>query len=118
MTEEQVQQPAAPQAAAPAPQAAAPQAAPAKKTSVWVWVIGGCLTILVVIGIVIAGFTWWAAHKIKNAIKENQPKLEQIQKNAEEWQKNADELQKKADKWQESIPEPDDLNVPTGKDLQ
>ena len=116
MTEEQGQQPVAPQVAAPIQQQTALQAEPAKKSNVWVWLIGGCLTIVILIGVAIIGVGWWAAHKVKNAIKENQPKLEQWQKDAEEWQKSAEEMQRKADKLQRSIPEPEDLNIPI--DLQ
>jgi len=71
-----------------------PPSAPAKKTNVWVWILGGCLGIILIIGIVIAGLGWWAARKVKNVINENQPKLEEMQKNAADWQKQAEQMQK------------------------
>jgi len=104
MEQQTQEQPVVQQAAAPAP---------VKKSNIWLWLIGGCLTIVILIGVAVVGLGWWAASKVKKAIKENQPKLEQLQKDAEGWQKSAEDMQKKADKWQESIPEPDDLQVPS-----
>jgi len=78
--------------------------APAKKSNVWVWILGGCLGIILIIGIVIAGLGWWAARKVKNVIKENQPKLEEMQKGSEDMKKAAEEWQKQMEKVKDQMP--------------
>ncbi|MFA6974053.1 MAG: hypothetical protein WC238_04945 [Parcubacteria group bacterium] len=126
MTEEQSQPVVSQPAPEPQPvvaqpvvaQPVAPASAPAKKSNVWLWVIGGCLTILVLMGVAVLALGWWAAHKVKNAIKDNQPRLEQLQKDSEKWQKTADEMQEKADKWQKSLPDPEDIPISDDIDLQ
>lgn len=51
----------------------------------------------------IVGLGWWGARKVKNVIKENQPKWEEMQKDAEKWQENSEDLQKAADEWQKEM---------------
>lgn len=36
------------------------------------WILGGCLVLLVIGGLVVAGFTWWGYNKIKKEIKAQQ----------------------------------------------
>ena len=98
--EQQPQQPVQPQPAA----GQNPPAAPAKKSNIWVWILGGCLGIILIIGIVIAGLGWWAARKVKNVIKENQPKLEEMQKGAADMQKASEEWQKEMEKIKDQMP--------------
>ncbi len=81
-----------------------PPSAPAKKSNVWVWILGGCLIIILIIGIVMAGLAWWGARKVKNVIKENQPKLEEMQKGTEDMQKAAEEWQKQMEKLKDQVP--------------
>jgi uncharacterized protein HemX len=95
-------EPAAPLAQAPQP-APAQSAAPRKKSQVWLWILGGCLTIIIIIGLVIGGLAWWGARKVKKAIQENQPKWEEMQKNAEDMQKNANDWQEQMKKTQEEM---------------
>ena len=78
---------------------------PAKSTPVWVWILGGCLGIIILTMIAVGGFTWWAAHKIKNELKSAQPKLEQWQKDAEKMSKEAEKWQAEVEKMQNQIPE-------------
>jgi hypothetical protein len=76
----------------PAPQVPVPT----KSTPVWVWILGGCLGIIILSMVAVGGFTWWAAKKVKQEFKNAQPKLEQ-------WQKDAEKMSKEAEKWQEEV---------------
>lgn len=77
--------------------------------------MGGCLTIIIIIGLVIIGGIWWTAHKVKQEINKAQPKLEEWSKNADQWQKQSEELQKKAQNLQDSLPDnPNDFNTNSG----
>lgn len=93
------------------PAGQAPQQAPAKKSNVWIWILAGCLIIVILTGLVIAGLGWWGVRKVKKEIDKAQPKLEEWSKNADEWQKQSEELQKKAQELQKNLPQtPDDLD--------
>jgi hypothetical protein len=87
----------------PQPVAGQP-ATPAKKTNIWVWILGGCLVIILLIGVTMAGLAWWGARKVKNVIKESQPKLEEMQKGAADMQKAAEEWQKEMEKIKDQMP--------------
>ena len=41
------------------------------------WILGGCLVLLVIGGLIVAGFTWWGYNKIKNEIKAQQSETAQ-----------------------------------------
>jgi len=41
------------------------------------WILGGCLVLFVITGLVIGGIAYWSYKKVKKEIKENKPKLEQ-----------------------------------------
>lgn len=86
----------APVAQAPAPQTVTQAVAPAKSTPVWAWILGGCLGIIILLMVAVGGFTWWAAKKISNEVRDAEPNLEQFQKGAEKLQKQAEEWQKQA----------------------
>jgi hypothetical protein len=78
-----------------------PSVAPQPQKSggkVWLWILGGCLTIVILSLLVMGGLAWWGAIKVKKAIQENQPKLEQMQKNAADWQKQMEKAQQEAQK--------------------
>lgn len=79
-------------------------AAPKKSSKVWLWIIGGCLAVLLIAGLVIGGLVWWGARKAKKAYESNvKPQLEEMQKNAEQWQDKSENWQKAADDWQKEM---------------
>jgi hypothetical protein len=92
---DQPTQPQPPVQPQPAP---ATQAEPQKKSKVWLWILGGCLGIIVIGMLIMGGLAWWGAKKVKKAIKENQPKLEEMQKNAADWQKQMEKAQQEMQK--------------------
>ena len=69
-----------------------------KGLKIFLWILGGCLALILIIGIVIAGLVWWGAKKVKTEIEKNKPQIEQwskdMQKQAEDMQKQAQEVQK------------------------
>ncbi len=81
---------------------------PKKKKSPWLWIIGGCLGVCLLIFITLVILGWMAARKIKNEINEFSPQVDQfkesvekvgnIQEQAEamsqEFQNNLSELEK------------------------
>lgn len=78
--------------------------APKKSSKVWLWIIGGCLAILLIAGLVIGGLIWWGARKAKKAFESNvKPQLEEMQKNTEQWQEKSEDWQKAADDWQKEM---------------
>ncbi|MCX6765936.1 MAG: hypothetical protein NT136_03180 [Candidatus Moranbacteria bacterium] len=95
----------------PQPPVQQPPAAPAKKSKVWLWILGGCLAIVVITLIVIGALGWWGVKKVKKEIDKAQPKLEQFKEGTEEWQgqseqwkKDAEEFQKEMEKLQKQVP--------------
>jgi uncharacterized protein HemX len=70
-------------------------------SKIWLWIIGGCLAIVIIAGLIMGGLAWWGARKVKKAIKENQPKWEEMQKGAQDAQQ---ELQKQMENVQKQIP--------------
>jgi len=90
----------------PVQQPPAGQTAPQKKSKTWLWILGGCLTVLLIIGIVIAGLVWWGARKAKKAYESNvKPQLEEMQKEADQWKGKSDEWQEDMEKMQEEMPD-------------
>jgi len=86
------------------PPAPAGGAAPKKSSKVWLWIIGGCLAILLIAGLIIGGLIWWGARKAKKAFNENlKPQLEEMQENAEQWESQSDDWQKAAEEWQKEM---------------
>jgi F0F1-type ATP synthase membrane subunit b/b' len=80
-----------------------PPTVSAKKSNIWLWILGGCLGVVLIIGIIVAGMGWWAARKVKNIIKEGQPKVEEMRKNAEKWQENSRDIQRATEEWQKEM---------------
>lgn len=95
-----------------ADQTTPPIAPTTKKTSPWVWIIGGCLIILVLTIGVIGFLGWWGYQKAKVEIQKQQPGLEQFKENLEKAGKEAEELNKKAEEIQNSLPNPEDFDYP------
>ncbi len=95
--DQQIEPPVQPQ------QAPVGQIGPQKKSKVWLWIIGGCLAIVVIAGLVIGGLAWWGAKKLKKTIKENQPKWEEMQKGAQEMQEQSEDWEKAAKEFQEQM---------------
>lgn len=91
-----------------------PQSAPApiqttvpagkKSAPVWVWILGGCLVIclLIVIGVMALGY--WGVKKVKKEIREYEPQMEEIQESVEKLNGEAQELQKKTQEVREGMP--------------
>lgn len=97
----QSQPPVQPQQSPQVPPPPAGQQPPPKNPSkVWLWIIGGCLAIVIIAGLIMGGLAWWGAKKFKKTIQENQPKLEEMQKGAEEWQK---EMEKAQEEWESEM---------------
>lgn len=61
------------------------QKEPTKKSSnkaLW-WILGGCLTLVVISSLVLGGIAYWSYKKVKKEIKENKRKFEQAVSEAE-----------------------------------
>jgi hypothetical protein len=54
------------------------QPARGSNKTLW-WILGGCLVLLLIGGLVIGGIAHWSWKKVKREIKEKQQKLEQVQ---------------------------------------
>lgn len=101
---------------APSPQNGAPKKSGNK--ALW-WILGGCLGLLVITGLVLGGIAYLSWKKVKKEIKENKPKLEQFESQME---KIRQEAQKQKDQANVNISEepaavsgsgvPDDIYPP------
>lgn len=78
MEQQTQQQPPVQAPQQPAQQVPTGQPAPKKSSKVWLWVIGGCLALVIITGLIMGGLAWWGARKVKKAIQENQPKWEEV----------------------------------------
>jgi hypothetical protein len=97
----------------------AAQAPVTKKTSPWVWIIGGCLTIIILGGIVTGVLLWWGYRTAKKTFKEQAPqiqefkgKLEEMNAEAEKWNQEADQWERKSQEMRDLLPNPEDLEIP------
>ncbi|MCX6763909.1 MAG: hypothetical protein NTZ97_04250 [Candidatus Moranbacteria bacterium] len=70
-------------------------------TKTILWVVGGCLILLLIIGVAISGFIWWGARKVKKEFDKSQPKIEQWSK---DMQKQSEEMQKQVEQMQKNLP--------------
>jgi flagellar basal body-associated protein FliL len=61
----------------------AANSAPKSSNKTLFWILGGCLAILIISGLVVAGFSWWGYKKVKNEIKTRQAGIEELQKQME-----------------------------------
>jgi uncharacterized Tic20 family protein len=71
-----------------------PPAATEKKTSVWVWILGGCLGFILLMGLIFGGLAYWGVKKAKHLIKENKPQYEQLQKDSVRFRQEMERLQR------------------------
>jgi hypothetical protein len=71
----------------PAPQKEAPKKSSNK--TLW-WILGGCLTLIVIIMLALGGVAYWSYKKVKNEIKNKQPKFEEFQGQMEKVEKEAE----------------------------
>jgi len=90
--EQQMQQPD------PQPVNPAPQPSSGGSSKVWLWIIGGCLGIIIIIGLILGGLAWWGARKIKNEIKNSKPKIEQFSREMEEKAKSLEKINEELEK--------------------
>lgn len=60
------------------------------------WILGGCLAILIIGGLIVAGFFWWSYRKVKKEIKTKQAGIEEWQKQMEKMQQNASSMPESA----------------------
>lgn len=79
------------------------QAPPAQKSNKTIfWILGGCLVLLLIGALVIAGLAWWGYKKVKNEAQKSQQGLEMMQNQAE---KMAAEAEKYSLPQNQNIPE-------------
>lgn len=84
MSTNQPQQPVAP--------ASTPEAKGGNKTVLWV--VGGCLAIVILGFLITAGLVWFGFRKVKHELKESKPKIEQWSKEVQKMQEQAEKAQK------------------------
>jgi hypothetical protein len=102
--------PSAQQPPAPAqPPTSAPNQPAQPKSKVWIWILGGCLAIVVLAIIVLVALGWWGARKVKNEIQKYTPDMERMKENTDKWNKESEEWQKKSEEYRENLPNPDEL---------
>jgi cytochrome c-type biogenesis protein CcmH/NrfG len=94
----------------PPVQPAVPPAA--KKSHAWIWILGGCLGIVIIGVIAMVALGWWGARKAKKELEKYTPGLEQMKENADKWSKESEEWEKKAQELQNSLPNPEDFPAP------
>jgi len=80
------------------------------KKNPWLWIIGGCLiiAILIVASIIFVG--WRGAKKVGNEIKKYEPTAENLKNNIDKLSKEAEEWDKKSQELQENLPDPEDFS--------
>jgi hypothetical protein len=80
-----------------------------QKSSPWPWIVGGCLTLIVIIMISVFLVGWWGIKKVKNEVKNYEPTAESLKSNLEKMNKDAEEWEKKSKELQENLPDPNAL---------
>ena len=84
-------------------------ASPVKKSHAWAWILGGCLTIVILVLITLGVLGWWGAKKVRDEIKKYEPGMESVKENIDKMNKESAEWQQKAKELQEKMPNPEDL---------
>lgn len=80
-----------------------------KKSNAWIWILGGCLGIVILGIIVFVALGWWGARKVKKETEKYLPNLEQMKENADKWNKEAEEWEKKSQEFRENLPNPEEM---------
>lgn len=60
------------------------------------WILGGCLALLLIAGLIAGGMAYWGYKKVKKEIRENQPKVEQ-------WQSEMEKIKQETEKNKEEV---------------
>ncbi|MFA5872167.1 MAG: hypothetical protein WC858_05645 [Parcubacteria group bacterium] len=68
------------------------------------WVLGGCLALLIIAGLITAGFVYWGYKQIKNETKQNQLKLEERQVQIKNLEKQAEQAKEQSESFSEEAP--------------
>lgn len=72
-------------------------AAPQKSNNkVLFWILGGCLVLFVITGLVIGGVAYWSYKKVKKEIKESKPRLEQ-------WENQMEKMKQDVERQKEQV---------------
>lgn len=66
------------------------QALPKSSNKVLFWILGGCLALLVISGLVLGGIALWSYKKVKKEIRQNQSQIEDWKKGTEKVKENAE----------------------------
>ncbi|MDI6777730.1 MAG: hypothetical protein QMD77_00905 [Patescibacteria group bacterium] len=69
------------------------------------WILGGCLALLVIFGLVLGGIAYWSYKKVKKEIKENKPKLEQLQNQMEKTKEDSEKFKEQVESTFEEEPQ-------------
>lgn len=94
------------------PQQPTQAAEPPKKSHAWIWVLGGCLGIVILGVIAMVALGWWGARKAKKGLEKYTPNLEQMKENSDKWNKEAEEWERKSEEFRNSMPNPEDFPAP------
>lgn len=65
---------------------------PAPQTSsnkILFWILGGCLVLFVITGLIVGGLMYWGYRKVQKDIKENQPRLQELNAEMEKMRNEA-----------------------------
>ena len=87
-----------------------PQQVPqTKKMSPWVWVLGGCLIICILIVIAVGLLGWWGAQKIKSEYDKQAPNMQKMiddaQREQKEWEEMSNDIQQDLSDIESQIPQ-------------
>ena|GEM_PF-1257160 len=93
----------------PAPESEKP------KSQVWIWVVGGCLGLVVITLVGLAVLGWLGVRQVKKEIQKYDPTVQGVQSNIDKINKEAEEWQKKSEELRNSLPNaegiyPDGMN--------
>ncbi len=67
-----------------------------KKTSPWVWIIGGCLLIVAFFMLAMGALGWWGYRMAKKELQKQNPQIEEFKKQIDKAAKESDEWDKKS----------------------
>lgn len=84
------------------------------KSHVWIWVVGGCLGLVLIILIGLAVLGWLGVREVKKEIQKYEPTIQGVQSNIDKMNQEAGEWQKKSEELRASLPNPDEMVNPDG----